>query len=288
VNSVGIIDPDTNEIVDAIGVGESPGPLAVAFPNLFVGNRNSETITQMSIPRREGVETFGTGGRLSDLAVEPGLVWVADAFRGVVTVYALGTAERTRFSVAEGELALGAGMALARAGTDLWEANVRPPSIGRIDLEGSELVSGVAERIRLRHVPSALAADMEYVWVGNTDGTLTRVDPVSGEARTIDVGESVRAIAIGADAIWVVATTGAAGALVRVERHLGITASIEVGKDPTDAAVGEGAAWVANGRDGTVSRIDTATNEVAETIPIGNRPQGIVVAGGLVWVSVRR
>jgi YVTN family beta-propeller protein len=44
--------------------------------------------------------------------------------------------------------------------------------------------------------------------------------------------------------------------------------------------------WVANAADGTVSRIDPGTREV-ETIEIGNRPAGIVVADGLVWVTVQ-
>jgi YVTN family beta-propeller protein len=37
-----------------------------------------------------------------------------------------------------------------------------------------------------------------------------------------------------------------------------------------------------------VSRIDPETNEVVATISIGNRPQGIIVAQGLVWVTVRK
>ena len=45
--------------------------------------------------------------------------------------------------------------------------------------------------------------------------------------------------------------------------------------------------WVANGGDGTVSRIDPETNKVVETIEIGHRPLGIAVGNGLVWVTVR-
>ena len=45
--------------------------------------------------------------------------------------------------------------------------------------------------------------------------------------------------------------------------------------------------WVANSADGTVSRVDPETDEVVATITVGASPQDIVVAGGLVWVSVR-
>jgi YVTN family beta-propeller protein len=45
--------------------------------------------------------------------------------------------------------------------------------------------------------------------------------------------------------------------------------------------------WVALADDGAVARIDPRTNRVTATIRVGHRPQGVVVAGGLVWVAVR-
>jgi len=51
--------------------------------------------------------------------------------------------------------------------------------------------------------------------------------------------------------------------------------------------VGGVAVWVANAGDGSVTRIDQRTNRVTATIAVGPRPQGIVVAGGSVWVTVR-
>ena len=39
--------------------------------------------------------------------------------------------------------------------------------------------------------------------------------------------------------------------------------------------------------DGTVSRIDPATNEVVATIEVGNAPAGIAVGDGFVWVAVQ-
>jgi YVTN family beta-propeller protein len=50
--------------------------------------------------------------------------------------------------------------------------------------------------------------------------------------------------------------------------------------------VGAGAVWVANSAGRTVSRIDPATNQVVRTIPVGNVPVGIAIAGGLVWVTI--
>ena len=52
------------------------------------------------------------------------------------------------------------------------------------------------------------------------------------------------------------------------------------------AVFANGAVWVANGRDGTVSRIDPDTLNVSTTT-VGGTPTGIVAAGDSVWAAVR-
>ena len=59
-----------------------------------------------------------------------------------------------------------------------------------------------------------------------------------------------------------------------------------IGETPVAVAVGAGSVWVANEFDGSVSRIDPATNAVVAIIRIGGAPQGIAVSGNTVWVSV--
>ena len=51
---------------------------------------------------------------------------------------------------------------------------------------------------------------------------------------------------------------------------------------PTSSGV-----WVSNQFDGTVVRIDPMTNEVVRRIAVGNRPQGVAIAGGDLLVGVR-
>ena len=51
-------------------------------------------------------------------------------------------------------------------------------------------------------------------------------------------------------------------------------------------SVGAGSVWVANSGDGTVTRIDPATNKTIATIAVGGSPQAITVAGGRAWVTV--
>ncbi len=69
-----------------------------------------------------------------------------------------------------------------------------------------------------------------------------------------------------------------------------ISATIPVGADPRNMAAGEGALWVTNASDGTVSRIDLATNEVTtiEVVPPGQPViDAIAVGEGAVWVPTQ-
>jgi peptide/nickel transport system substrate-binding protein len=65
-----------------------------------------------------------------------------------------------------------------------------------------------------------------------------------------------------------------------------ITSQDAVGRAPTALATGGGSVWVANGHDGTVSRIDAEHN--ATVIPVVDEPAGLAFAAGALWVTSRR
>jgi YVTN family beta-propeller protein len=52
-------------------------------------------------------------------------------------------------------------------------------------------------------------------------------------------------------------------------------------------AYGSGSVWIANHDGRSVMRIDPTTGDVTATIPVGNAPAGLAVAGDLVWVSMQ-
>jgi YVTN family beta-propeller protein len=74
-----------------------------------------------------------------------------------------------------------------------------------------------------------------------------------------------------------------------------VEAAIRVGKAPGEVVAERSQVWVANGGDGTVSRVEPATNQVIATIDVGERPTHIAAdalaatdAGadaGAVWVT---
>jgi YVTN family beta-propeller protein len=51
-----------------------------------------------------------------------------------------------------------------------------------------------------------------------------------------------------------------------------VAATIPVGAGPVDVLASDGAVWVANAAQGTVSRIDPATNTVTQDHPGGAQP----------------
>src|SRR6185436_19548090 len=60
---------------------------------------------------------------------------------------------------------------------------------------------------------------------------------------------------------------------------------------PLDAGIGAIAAtpaavWVANAREGTLTRVDPATNAVAGRVRVQGAPRGLAAAGGRVWATV--
>ena len=63
---------------------------------------------------------------------------------------------------------------------------------------------------------------------------------------------------------------------------------IPTGNGPSSIAVDRRGVWVSNQFDGTVTRIDPRTSQPVAPIRVGNRPQGLAIAGGDVLVAVRQ
>ncbi len=283
-DAVAVIDPGSNKVVEAIPVGSSPGPIAVAEGYAWVVNTNDGTVSVINLDAREVTlnNGFDAGnspsiavrrdgravwlGTLDSTDVEPW--YVPDA----VVTPTLNIGDPTSAGVA----------ALAFDGDSLLVADH-----GGALLRLEDGVSpDVPSRLELRLTPVALMAGLGFAWLANQGHTASRVDLETGRVTDVEVGDRPTAVAVGEESVWV--TNGNDGTVSRISTTpLAVTATIDVGRDPTAITVGEGAVWVAKSLDGTISRIDPETNEVTETIEIGHRPLGIAVGNGLVWVTVR-
>jgi YVTN family beta-propeller protein len=281
-DSVGVIDPRTNDIVAAIPVGVRPGPIAAGQGSVWVGNLGDRTLTRIHAVDRSVAATIPLDNRTpTGLAVGDGVVWVAHGLSGELSrvdsqfgrvLQTISLAGRSP----TGSVALGDGYVWVAYG-DSTLARIRPTSVRRA---GSTLAGAI---------PSALVVVGRWLWVVNSgDANVQRFDSATfteGPIRPVTVGRRPAAIAYGEGALWV-ANRGD-DRVTRIDPSTGSGISIEVGDEPTGIAVGSGAVWVTNYGDGTVSRIDPAKNEVVRTIRIGSSPTGIVVTGGSVWVCAQ-
>jgi YVTN family beta-propeller protein len=64
-----------------------------------------------------------------------------------------------------------------------------------------------------------------------------------------------------------------------------VAATIPVGASPVDVLVGQDAVWVANAGQGSVSRVDPATNTVIRTVQVGRKPVRLAAGFGSIWVA---
>ena len=75
------------------------------------------------------------------------------------------------------------------------------------------------------------------------------------------------------------------GRLAGSREPCGAFETFEVGAGPTGIALGAGSVWTADSVDGTVTRIDLRSGTTT-TIRVGGTPNDLVMADGLIWVTV--
>jgi DNA-binding SARP family transcriptional activator/ABC-type branched-subunit amino acid transport system substrate-binding protein/DNA-binding beta-propeller fold protein YncE len=299
-NSIAVIDPRTNRIVDDVAVGNAPSSIAVGEGAAWVINADDHTISKIDLQNLEVVKTFSTAAEPTDLAVGDGSVWVGDGvpaaaseFFGTLVPVALSriepgsavTTERIRLLrggtggvhligrwPGERQIAVGADGVWAVDGNGiLWRLD---PGTGRV-------VASI-EAMGAR----SLVADNQGLWVVTEDG-VSRIDPDSNTvAEKVPLATSgLTGVTTGAGAVWV--TDPFAGTLWRIDqRPEPVTKSIAVGPGAWSVAFGGGAVWVANTLDGTLLRIDPATNRVVSRTPLRGTPREVAVGGGRVLVSM--
>lgn len=127
----------------------------------------------------------------------------------------------------------------------------------------------------------------DAVWVGQSDGTLIRVDPRTGARDQVDTGASIDGMAATKDGVWIVDVL--AGGVIRFDpesmRRVGAPIQIRGSIDQIDAR-GD-AVWVVDRGVGIVTRIDAATNTVSGSARVGDNPLDIAVGADSVWVGDR-
>jgi YVTN family beta-propeller protein len=286
-NYVGVIDPETGDIVKQIYVGHRPGPVAHSARFLWVGNLDDGTLTKIDLRQSTNAGLVQLGDRTpTGIAFGAGAVWVAHGLLGSISRVDPQFDRVTSTIPVTASAGPGHGGAVDVGADSVW-AVFGDSTLVRIDpAEGRPSGTTLAGSR-----PSAVLVTAGAVWVANSGAnTVFRFNPATfekaGPVKTITVGQQPSAIAFGEDALWVANRSD--DSVYRIDpASNSVSSVISVGDGPTALAVGSGAVWVSNTAGGTISRIDPGTNNVSKTITVGNAPAGIAVADGLVWVAAQ-
>lgn len=174
----------------------------------------------------------------------------------------------------------------------VWVVNGRDETLTRMTIRTGQ--TDTVGGLRLKQPIGLTTGGGRGLWVGSfEESVLVRLDPASLQVqeRLRLPGSTAPFVAAGGGSLWVTqpppdftpfvpsAISQVSLLNSRVQRRF----ISPVGVLPGQIAFGERAAWVANVGDGTVWRIDAATNRI-ERIKVGSQPTDVAVAFGSVWV----
>ncbi len=291
-NSVGIIDPGRNALVDKVPVGNQPTQIAVGGDSVWVANAGDRTAMKID-PETSTVE-LTRDTKLDGLALtaaDAGMweggslgsrfaVTRVDAGYGTVTgprPFVMKPATLRGFHVplpfgivvANGALWLAQGDTFAEADPRTLRVRSRHPDVATFAID---MVSGDGSLWILNGAAPGQG--------GQGSVTSYRLGIVS---EPTSVGQDAEAIAYGAGSVWVGL---ASGAVKRIDPKLHeVDGTVKSAGGLVDLAVGEGSLWVARRVSPTVDRIDPVTLKVTDTIDIDTTPGSIAVGFGKVWVT---
>ena len=298
-NSVAVVDPETNEIVDDVVVGDYPGPVAAGNGSVWVGNIGDSTVTEIHGDTREAEFPAGAQ-RPVDLALTDDALWIANATdfatqppTGGGTVVRSGLAGDGVDVTQVGPPGIPDEMStfVASDGREVWAANANNRTVAKLEPSTGRVLMRVAGL-----ASAGIGAGYGAVWVPEPkEDLVVRLNIRTGrvEAR-IPVSGSPQRVAVGEGGVWVV-TTGVHSGVWRIDpKNDETVAVIPVPPKARRVATGEGYVWVTSGRDdaesvrrvGVLSKIDPQTNTIVASIALGFRPDGVVVANRLVWVAI--
>jgi DNA-binding SARP family transcriptional activator/DNA-binding beta-propeller fold protein YncE len=284
-SDVAVIRPDTSKVVGRVAVGSSPALIREGEGSVWVADQLDLTVTEIDLESRRVLRTVGLGFRPDDLAARDDAVWAFDREQRVLV--RLGE-EQTWARYEHPDFTEAERMALDDHA--VWLAGGR--RLIRVDPASGEVVNTVSLPVPVDGLASAggdvWAVSSAAAAVLHIDGRTAEIRDRIPMARGPDPSPRALSISAGSDFVWVL--DGDAATVVKIDpgRHDVVeTYRLGPGRGTLALAAGEGAAWVSNAFDGTLTRIDERTNEVASiTVSAYSSPKDVAVAGGLVWVSV--
>ena len=217
------------------------------------------------------------------IAVDHGLVWVADREAGLV--HRLDATTGRRLGPPSVVPAHPSGVAVGEGAA--WVTSSGSDLVSRIDPATGQTLATMP----VGRVPVGVAVGGGSVWVANSaEGTVSRIDPRTGGVDTTPrIGYGPTAITVAAGRVWVVASLDRAVVSLDLDTAT-VLSTTPVCAGATSVAFGHGSLWVASSSAGTVTRIDAVTAAplgaplvVDRQVQPGQGPAALAV-GARVWV----
>jgi len=253
------VDPASDQVVSRIRVGRRPSRVLWAGGAVWVMNKHAvHGEAEPTVMRVDPV-----GGRVThvipvpivakDMATDGSALWLLGGL-GVLTRVDLGDPEQRTI--------------VRRGSPHEWRGI--PESMFEDNLAVGEGAVWLLESDSGRPLPAARVhkADLE----------------TGRRAAVVDTDRGGMDIKVGLGSVWVVNRGKKTGTVSRIDpRTVALLAAIPAGQHPLFMAVCEDGVWVSNGE--TVSRIDPATNRVAEVVKVPFLCRKLACGFGAVWAT---
>lgn len=134
--------------------------------------------------------------------------------------------------------------------------------------------------------PTAVAVTPSATWVTSFDDrTVVRIDLRSRRQSVVGAAATPTGIAAGREGVWVISSFD--GTVERLDASgAGVLAVLHLRPGLADVATDpSGSVWITNTRAGTITKIDTSTNEVITNVRGFANPAGVAFGAGRVWVA---
>jgi streptogramin lyase/predicted Ser/Thr protein kinase len=145
----------------------------------------------------------------------------------------------------------------------------------------------VSSPIAVGEPPLRIDAGPEGTWVTSArDGTLTELDPESGEeVRQTKLGRGISGVAVGSEWIWV--TDPRRGVLLRVDPATGeLDKDLPLPAAPGPVVTGGGRIWVADDKGGGIAAVNPdGPRRYRHSLPPHAEPLHLGAGAGGLWVS---
>jgi DNA-binding SARP family transcriptional activator/streptogramin lyase len=291
-NSLAVVDPTRNRLVEVIPVGSTPRGVALGRDAVWVANALDGTVSHIDAKSLNLIQTIGIGAQATDVVEAAGSVWVVTGIDNTlvhIDARTGGVLEKARVSRDPSASAY----AIAVGKGSLWVAS--GDRLLRIDPRSGRLVSGRRSLLCCGALTD-VAVGAGAVWAADLGQVVVRISATTGrETGSADLGVVPTALAVGYGSVWVaVPQTGAVRrvALWRIDpQTVRVTQTTSLGASgqylPTlGTAVGAGSVWVTNYSARTLQRIDPATGIVVSTLRFAGQPHSVAVGMNRVWVTI--